>query len=467
MTARILVVDDNPLNVKLLAAKLAHDYYVVTTADNGQTALEKAKTDKPDLILLDVMMPEMDGFQACQKIRDDPAIAHIPIIMVTALSDVADRVRGLKAGADDFLTKPINDIALMARVRSLLRLKMIMDEWRLREATSREFLTPVPAEEPLSTSLNSSGVLLLEDNFGDQLFIKKTLESMAVKVTTTQTVADTTAEAQQGKYDLVFASVDLKNEDGLYICPQLRTQESTRQIPILLIANDSEISRVAKGLDLGANDYLMRPLDMHELLARTRTQLRHKRHYERLRKNYENSLALSLVDPMTGAFNRRYLEAHLPKMMARSESHLKPLAALMIDVDHFKQFNDSYGHDQGDIVLKAVARTIMNSLRPSDLVVRMGGEEFAAIMPETDLAVALRIGERLRERVAAMDMPSHDPDKPLNVTISIGGAWIKEVDTDVTVDSLLKRADAALYQAKNTGRNRVIGDGGEVPSNDV
>ncbi len=138
MSARILIVDDTPLNVKLLAAKLAHDYYVISTAENGVQALEKVAKEKPDLILLDVMMPEMDGFETCRRLKANPATAYIPVVIITALSDVADRVRGLAAGADDFLGKPINDLALMARIRSLLRTKILMDEWRLREATAEQ-----------------------------------------------------------------------------------------------------------------------------------------------------------------------------------------------------------------------------------------------------------------------------------------------------------------------------------------
>src|SRR3954469_20174326 len=139
MSARVLVVDDVLPNVKLLAAKLTREYFDVITAFNGPEALERIKKEAPDIILLDVMMPGMDGFEVCSRIRSDPATMHIPIVMITALSDAADRVRGLEAGADDFLTKPVNDIALFARVRSLVRLKMMMDEWRLREQTSGQF----------------------------------------------------------------------------------------------------------------------------------------------------------------------------------------------------------------------------------------------------------------------------------------------------------------------------------------
>lgn len=457
MSARILVVDDNPLNLKLLAAKLAHDYYVVMTAENGVIALEKIKENHPDIVLLDAMMPEMDGFETCKRIKSDPATSHIPVVMVTALSDVTDRVKGLDAGADDFLTKPINDTALMARVRSLLRFKLVMDEWRLREITSGQFMDQPPGEEAELAAYAGGHVLVLEDNPHERQAIMQILANMSVRVTFASTVQEAATTAQTGDFDLVFASLDLKDEDGLHICPQLRTHETTRQTPILLIAHETEIVKVAKGLDLGANDYLIRPIDANEMIARTRTQLRHKRHYDRLRKNYENNLTLALVDPLTGAFNRRYLDAHLPKLLARSKSALKPLSALMIDIDHFKKVNDTYGHDSGDVVLKTVVGSIMNSLRPTDLVVRMGGEEFAVIMPETDLPAALAIADRLRQRIEKLSIGVKHNSQNISATVSIGGACIYE-NEEPSIPKLLKCADEALYKAKNTGRNRVVGD---------
>ena len=164
MSARVLVVDDVLPNVKLLAAKLTREYFNVLTAFNGPDALEMVRKESPDIVLLDVMMPGMDGFEVCEKIRSDPATMHIPVVMVTALSDIADRVRGLEAGADDFLTKPVNDIALFARVRSLVRLKMMMDEWRLRESTSGQFGVIERSGTMLSESFERASVLVLEDS---------------------------------------------------------------------------------------------------------------------------------------------------------------------------------------------------------------------------------------------------------------------------------------------------------------
>jgi two-component system, cell cycle response regulator len=455
MSARILVVDDNLLNVKLLAAKLAKDYYTVITAENGKDAMQKAVKEQPDLILLDIMMPEIDGFEVCRRLKGDPATRHIPIVMVTALSDVADRVHGLEVGADDFLTKPINDVALMARVRSLLRLKRIMDEWRLREGTAAQLSMPSSPEDddPGNTGGN---VLLVEDNGNEREHANGFLQAAGVSVQTVPTHAAALNEAHGGAYDLVLISLDLQDEDGLALCGQLRADEATRTLPILLMANVNEIDLIARGLDLGANDYLLRPLEGSELVARTRTQIRQKRHYDRLRHNFEQSLALALVDPLTGAFNRRYLEIHLPRLLARCHTSHKPVSVLYMDIDHFKPVNDTYGHPAGDAVLREVVNRISLSLRPQDLVVRLGGEEFAAILPEIEQKTALAVGERLREAVAASPCPLA-AGKELTVTISIGAASLTP-DQAETPAELLLRADGALYRAKQGGRNRVEGE---------
>ncbi len=454
MTARILVVDDTSLNVKLLKAKLEHDYYVVTTADNGFKALKQIETEPPDLVLLDVMMPGMDGFEVCRQIRANPDTANIPVVLVTALSDVKDRVQGLQAGADDFLTKPINDLALMARVRSLLRLKTLMDEWRLREKTALQFSAGGNNTTKDETSIAGSRILLLEDEGGDKNFIEQTMAAHSVQVENVGTISDATSLARTGYYDVVLASLNLANEDALKLCAHMRSDEATRHIPIIFLGAEPDMPKIAKGLDLGGNDYLLRPLDANELTARTRTQLRHKKHYDYLRKNYENSLTLSLVDPLTGAFNRRYVEAHLPRMLDRSRQANKELAVLMVDIDHFKKVNDTHGHAVGDMVLKTVVERLQNAVRPSDLVARLGGEEFLVIMPETPLAMAQMVAERLLKKISGSPVVWEGQAEPLAITVSIGcAATTGNSDTQA---ALLERADSALYKAKNQGRNQVL-----------
>ena len=296
MPARILVVDDDPTNVEVLTAWLESEHYVVSTAADGFEALAKIEAEKPDIVLLDVMLPEMDGFEVCRRIKSDPATEHIPVIMVTALSDVDDLVKGFEAGADDFVTKPFSGLALMARLRA---------------------------------------------------------------------------------------------------------------------------------------------------------QLRQKQRYESIREQLR-------VDPLTGAFNRGYFDVHAWRLAARCRAARKSLAVLMLDVDNLKQVNDARGHAVGDRVLKEIVNRVTSALRPSDLVARMGGDEFAVAMPEMGLAAALQIAERLRSRV------SEAPIDGAGATVSVGAA-VSSSDEEEELEVTLERADTALYLAKRAGGNRVVGRGGEEP----
>lgn len=464
MSARVLVVDDVLPNVKLLAAKLTREYFDVVTANSGPEALERIKAQHPDIVLLDVMMPGMDGFEVCERIRADPATMHIPVIMVTALSDATDRVRGLEAGADDFLTKPVNDVALFARVRSLVRLKMMMDEWRLRESTSGQLGMLVSTDSVQTQTAEGARVLVVEDSAIDLDKINETLARDRNMVTDTDSCAAGLELALREEFDLIIVSLTLMREDGLRLCSQLRSQERSRQIPILLLADETDMDRVAKGLELGANDYLIKPIDRNELLARTRTQVRRKRYQDKLRANYEQSLSMALTDSLTGLFNRRYLSAHLPRLLDRSGGNAKPVSVLMFDIDHFKVVNDSWGHGVGDEVLKEVAGRASRNLRNFDLVARLGGEEFVVIMPDTDMTHAMLVAERLRKRIAETSFEVTAPVQKIDVTISIGVAVTDgRLDAEGKPESgeqLLRRADMALYQAKRAGRNRVVADEG-------
>ncbi|MGB9153445.1 MAG: PleD family two-component system response regulator, partial [Alphaproteobacteria bacterium] len=456
MSARILVVDDTLLNVKLLAAKLEHEYYIISTAENGVEALKKVAQDKPDLILLDVMMPEMDGFETCRRLRADPATAHIPIVIITALSDVADRVRGLAEGADDFLTKPIDNLALMSRIRSLLRTKVLMDEWRLREATTQQF-SPVVIPTIDQLDISNSRILIVDDSQADSSLIREALAPLSAYIAQVSSIAEAQTALANSPYDLVFSSLNLHAEDGLMICSHLRTNPVTRHVPILMLANPGDLERVAKGLDLGANDYLMRPLERHELFARTRSQLRHKRNYDRLRNGFEQNVLMALVDPLTGCFNRRYLDAHLPRFLNHAAEIRQSLSVQMLDIDHFKHVNDTYGHAAGDAVLKEVAHRISIGVRPSDFFVRMGGEEFAIVMSETNMSIATKIANRLRQSISDTPFTIPGSAEELKVTISIGIADTHP-DIEGEPNKVFERADAALYRAKQSGRNRVVSD---------
>ncbi|MFI4948242.1 MAG: PleD family two-component system response regulator [Alphaproteobacteria bacterium] len=452
MTARVLVVDDVELNVRLLAAKLASEYFEVISADNGMRALALAEAELPDIILLDVMMPRMDGFEVCSRLKANPRTVDIPVVMVTALSDVADRLRGLEAGADDFLTKPVNDVALFARVRSLVRLKRMMDELRLREQVCRQFGTADTSGES-ATDVSAARILLVAEKGVAASRIIDTLGPVAASVLH----ASSCEEAQSlldGSVELVIASLSLPDGDPLRLVSQWRANEDSRRLPILLMADDSELPRLAKGLDLGANDYLVRPVDRNELLARVRTQIRRKRLEDRLGDSYRRSLSMALTDELTGLYNRRYVFAHLNELLGRLPDGATSTALMLFDVDHFKKVNDRYGHPAGDEVLRELAERAVRQVRNVDLVGRLGGEEFVVVMPETSLSEAMLVAERLRLAMADEPFIVQGSGDRLPVTVSVGVAMTGE-GTD-TMETLLKRADDALYAAKKAGRNCII-----------
>ena len=454
MTARVLVVDDLLPNVKLLEAKLTNEYFEVITATDGPAAIELVKSQSPDIVLLDVMMPGMDGFEVCQAIKGDPKSMHIPVVMVTALSDVADRVRGLEAGADDFLTKPVDDTALFARVRSLVRLKMLMDEWRLREQTSEQFgvlseETPIMLEDA-----TRARVLIVEDNEINARRLRSVLEGDSHAITLEPSIEAAFDLAKTAEYELVVVNLRLKDQDALRFCSQLRSEEKTRYTPVLLVAEEGDTERLAKAMDLGTNDYLIRPIDENELLARSRAQVRRQRYQNQLRRNYERSLEMALTDSLTGLYNRRYLEAHIGGLLDRIAGGRRVLSLMMFDIDFFKNVNDTYGHACGDEVLREIGMRVIHNVRSFDTVSRFGGEEFVVVMPETDLVVASSVAERLREYIAKQPFKITDPVKQIPVTISIG-VVTADIEGDSTAE-LLKRADEALYEGKRTGRNKVI-----------
>ena len=453
MSARVLVVDDIPANVKLLEARLSAEYFDVMTASNGTQALEICSRAECDIILLDVMMPDMDGFEVCRRLKSNPATHFIPVVMVTALDSPADRVRGLEAGADDFLTKPVSDVVLIARVRSLTRLKMMTDELRMRALTSFEIGVQAPERSAIADTGKNGRILLVDDrpsSYERLAPVLGTEHAVDVEPDPTQALF----HAAEGNYDLIIVSLGLENFDGLRLCSQARSLERTRQVPLLAIADPEDNTRLLRGLEIGVTDYLLRPVDKNELLARARTLIRRRRYTEHLRDNVQNSIEAAITDALTGLHNRRYMESHLSTLAEQNAMRGKPLSVMMLDIDFFKAINDSYGHDAGDDVLREFAVRIRKSIRGIDLACRYGGEEFVIVMPETDLHVAGKVAERVRRGIASEPFMIEKGARRIDVTISIGIATLEKKGEPVA--DVLKRADVALYRAKHDGRNRVV-----------
>lgn len=453
MTARVLVVDDILANLKLLEARLQAEYFEVLTASSGQQALDILARESVDVVLLDVMMPGMDGFETCRRIKGSHTTHHIPVVMVTALDQPSDKVLGLESGADDFLTKPVDEIALVTRVRNLARLKMLNDEMIMRASTGKQMGIPDDGSLARALSARSGRVLLVDDH------PRSSARLLEVLSRANDAHAESDAQAAlmclaEGNFDLVIVSLSLQASDGLRLCSQVRSLERTRHLPVLMLVEPGDEARLLRGLDMGVNDYLMRPIDRHELLARVKTQIRRKRHSDFLRHRLAESVELSITDSLTGLHNRRYMEGHLKTLVSEAVRTGRNLSMLVADIDYFKAVNDTYGHDAGDAVLREFAVRLKRNTRGVDLACRLGGEEFVIIMPDTDMTHAYQVGERLRACVASDEFPIGA--EQIRVTASVGIATLETPDD--TPEVMFKRADSALYIAKKRGRNRVVAD---------
>jgi two-component system cell cycle response regulator len=395
-------------------------------------------------------MPGMDGFEVCRRLKDDPITRHIPVVLVTALDGRSDRITGLEAGADEFLTKPIDDVMLFARVRSLTRLKQVLDELRAREASGRRIGVIAGAAARLGGS--GGRVLVLDDNErqAQRLMAELSVEHRPVA----ETDPDKAHMTARGPVDLIVVNATARGFDGLRFAANIRSDEATRHLPILAIVDSDERHRLVKALEIGVNDILTKPIDPQEMAARARTQIRRKRYTDFLRDNLDHSLELAVTDQLTGLYNRRFMIGQLNPLVQRAAHGGEPVSVALADIDFFKRINDGFGHDAGDAVLKEFALRFASNTRPMDFACRPGGEEFLVIMPNTTGDTAALAAERLRQQVAGT--PFRIPDgSTIDVTVSIGVACAGV--EDATADDLIKRADVALYQAKQSGRNRVIG----------
>lgn len=452
MTGRILVVDDVATNRIVMKVKLAAAFYAVLQADCGTAALAAARTEGPDLILLDVVMPDMSGLEVCRQLKADPATADIPVILITALADRASKMAGLEAGADDFLTKPVDEVTLLARVRSLLRAQETARELKQRSETAPGFAEAAAGfaarEKPGRIALVASGpkgAILWKTALDDRL-------AGNVSILPRDAALGSFGEDDADVPDVFVIAADLTHRnEGLRLLSDLRSRPATRHAASVMILPEGDSERAAIALDLGAHDILYDPLDAQELAIRIRAQLGRKRQADRLRASLRVELEMAVTDGLTGLHNRRYGLFELDRMLARSD---RKVAVMMLDIDHFKRVNDTHGHSAGDRVLTLVARRLRSQLRVGDLLARLGGEEFLVALPDCDRLTALDCAERLRAAISAQDFTVGGLSSPLAITISVGIA-LSAPGSAETGQSLIDRADAALYGAKTLGRDQV------------
>jgi two-component system cell cycle response regulator len=371
--------------------------------------------------------------------------------MVTALDQPADRVAGLHAGADDFLTKPVDDVSMFARVRSLVRMKGMVEELRMREETRQKLGLSDIRES--SHDSDPAGSILFVDDRPDLTAWVQTLVEQGYGVTAVGDYESALAHAREDACDLMVVNICMQTFDGLRLCSEFRVNPDLRNTPVVVLVGDREYRKLAQALDLGANDYLRLPLDHSEFLVRIRTQLRKKRYADRLRLNVQLGMELAVKDQLTGLFNRRYMAQHLDTLL-KGASAARPISLLIMDIDYFKRVNDTYGHAAGDGVLRQFSERLALNIRGVDLACRYGGEEFVVVLSDTDPTIACSVGERLRRAVEQKIFQVDQPVAQLPITVSIGVA--SSVGGDDDSAALLSRADEALYRAKREGRNRVI-----------
>lgn len=450
---KILIADDEPLNVKLLEAHLSREDYNVFSAYDGPTALEKVETIQPDLILLDIMMPGLNGYEITKRLKASAKTKDIPIILITSLTGLDDKTKGMQAGADEFLNKPVNKTELSTRVKSLIRLKKYHEQLKSRNNSESSLIKSTQTTAPFKRRKGTPVVLMVEDNEKDYRLLKAHLNGEPYQITIVRTGEEALAYCMKEKIDLLILDVLLPGINGFDVCRHLKNNEETRKIQILMVTSLNDLKSRIKGIEFGADDFLIKPVHKDEFIVRIRALLRKKSYLDMLSKKYESALYAAISDQLTGLYNRDYLNHFMDFEIKRCNRQNQTLGLLMLDIDDFKNVNDTYGHLTGDQVLKEFGTLIKNQIREIDLAFRYGGEEFAVVLPYVNQAQAQSIAERIRKAVAEFDFTHKQGEPGLKITISMGIALYPY--NAKTFPDLVESADRALYYAKEDGKNRV------------
>ena len=455
MSGRILIIESLATNRALLKSKLDAAYYDVQATGNAAEAMLLARHDQPDLILLSTGLANVDGLQICKMLTGSPDTMHIPVILICDHKGI-DALKGFNAGADDILERPFDDFTLKIRVRNLIRMKRMLDELRLRDDTARDLgLEPLPQPKyGFCEDAASNRVLLMPRSASEASSWQRHLAGVGVEAVIAWSEREAMAKISGGRVQVAVLQKKIAQDgDGLRLVSHLNSQDATKHLGIIFVADADDPAAAAEAIDLGASDFITAPINLGELAGRVRCQLRRKRVSDGLRANLRDDVRASFIDPLTRLFNRRYAESHLPRMVKHALHERQNIAIMMMDLDHFKQVNDRFGHGAGDTVLRSVAQRLTASLRNEDMLARFGGEEFFIAMPNASLDGATQIAERVRKTIETRPFLLSGGDQ-LNVTISIGVA-IADPAHPAPIHDVLEKADKALYSCKAAGRNCV------------
>lgn len=453
MSGRILIVDAVPTNRIVLRVKMLAAQFAVEACASSAEARAIIANQCPDLILVNLSDPTEDRHGFCTALRADPNTSTIAIIAVGTADTSRARFAALDAGADDVLARPINDALLLARIRSLLRARSVTEELLLRDSTSRA----LGFCENRDSLVNTGRITVITPEAAPMPELIATLNAglgHSVVVQTASAVLRHTDDVHCADLLIIPAAAPCDHAVALFsLVSDLRSRVDTRLASLLVMVPDGKPEVGAMFLDLGADDVVMQNALPQEIILRAKALVRRKQLHDALRRNLLDGLQAAVTDPLTGLFNRRYVDHHLSRMSEQSAVAGSALAVMMIDIDHFKAINDTYGHAAGDRVLAARLR---DNLRAVDLVARIGGEEFLIAMPRTSARQAQGAADRLRRLVNQTPFDLGESHAPIPVTISVGVALSDEAGQDQPDTHLMcDLADAALYRAKSAGRDCV------------
>ena len=379
MPGKLLIVDSIATNRIVLKVRLSKAFYEVFQSANSADANLILTREAIDLVLVNGNLQNEDAIAFCKALRANPATSHVPILMIANHPDRKFRLNALRAGVNDVLVRPLDDVFLLARLLSLLRNLETAEESKLRERTGSAF----GFAEAQTGFAKQAKVHLATQDSAKSVRWAAILRAITPYKFVPEVHSETLKSIAKGDAPDVFViSVDFQKPDtALRLVAEIRARASTRHAGILVVVDDERRRILVDAMDLGAHDVMIHGFDPDEMSLRISTLVSQKRLSDRLRNNVNIGLEAAVTDPLTGLFNRRYALPHVERLCDRAKLKKQQFAIMMADLDNFKQVNDQFGHATGDVVLTEAAKRLRENLRPVDLVARIGGEEFLIAMP--------------------------------------------------------------------------------------
>lgn len=454
MQGTILVIDGVSTNRIMLKVQLAAAYYDVVQASGVAEVLQAARQHRPDLVLTAMSLPDGTAADVKRALAADEALTDLPVIAISDWEGSKARLQALAAGIDDVLQQPVDDVILQARIRSLLRARSADEELNLQRDASHGFILPL-SDRCCAEDLRNATVALVAQDPRTAMAWRDRLSPCLPYKLRTHAISDIQGLMQAPVADAIIIELNEASAGpGLRLLADLRARAATRQTVVIAVPNPADPQIAAEALDRGAHDVLQTGFGVEELQLRLTAQLQHKARKDQLRDSVRNGLRAAVLDPMTGLYNRRYAKPFLDRVTHSAAANGEKFAVMLADLDHFKRINDVYGHPAGDAVLIEAARRMQQVLGPADLLARVGGEEFMAVLPGASEAGAGIAAVALCNAINGTPFEVPGAAEPVKVTISIG-AVMGGGSQHSSAAALVEKADQALYNAKNAGRNQV------------